>query len=84
MIEKCILPVQKCWFQTQKSNQKQKTTTQHLTKLKAYIWHALEGKWDSDCDTWYKPEQGFSVKPLQEGICQRPIWDVFIWHDWFC
>lgn len=47
------------------------------------MWDCLEVKWNSD--TWYKPQQTLKlVQQLQEGICQRQNWDVFIWHDWFC
>lgn len=44
--------------------------------------------WDLNWDTWYKPERALNVwsvfSNLRKGSVNVQIWDVFIWHDWFC
>lgn len=44
--------------------------------------------WDPNWDTWYKPEQALNVwsvfSNLRKGSVNVQIWDVFIWHHWFC
>lgn len=44
--------------------------------------------WDPNWDTWYKPERALNVwsvfSNLRKGSVNVQIWDVFIWHDWFC
>ena len=81
MIKKYILPVWKWWFQTQKTKKQKKQKNKDLcmkhftSDMGLRLGHMIQTRAQFECVE--------CVQQLREGICQSPIWDVFIWHDCF-